>query len=182
MKEIDEIGDSNDDTLEQVAGSPASSAAIDKHISPAPKVQAAPLPRTVDLAQPLKSTLKETRITDLATTKQPIAVRLTEEQTKLLLSAKYPNNTHQQNAALNSIYTGSAPINVMNETIALDYSEAQKRFFATLDKDLKPTLDQTLTQLQAEKQENQKQEAPTTILQSAKVPPLGLTKHNMERD
>ena len=165
VKEIDEIGDCNDDTLEQVAGSPASSAAIDKHISPAPK-----------------STLKETRITDLATTKQPIAIRLTEEQTKLLLAAEYPNNTRQQNAALNSIYTGSAPINVMNETIALDYSEAQKSFFATLDKDLKPTLDQTLTQLQSEKQQNQKQEAPTTILQSAKVLPPGHTKHNMEHD
>jgi hypothetical protein len=84
--------------------------------------------------------------------KEPIAVRLTEEQTKLLLSAEYPNNSQQQTTALYNIYSGSEPVDVMNESVALDYSENEKSFFATLDKNEKPALDAKLTQLQAEKQ------------------------------
>lgn len=84
--------------------------------------------------------------------KEPIAVRLTEEQTKLLLSAEYPNNSQQQTTALYNIYSGNEPVDVMNERVALDYSEDEKSFFATLDKNEKPALDAKLTQLQAEKQ------------------------------
>ncbi|WP_035356965.1 hypothetical protein [Edaphobacter aggregans] len=63
------------------------------------------------------------------TPKEPIAVRLTEEQTKLLLSAEYPNNSQQQTTALYNVYNGIEKVDVMNESVALDYSEDLKRAF-----------------------------------------------------
>jgi N12 class adenine-specific DNA methylase len=186
VKEIEEIGDSNDDTLEQPVVTVAATAAIEQVAGTAKEEiqqqkDSVALPRRLGSPQLLPPTFAP----HVAVTKPipapaivHIAVRLTEEQTKLLLSAKYPDNTRQQISALNSIYTGSAPVNVMNDTIALDYSDAQKSFFATLDKDLKPTLDQALTQLQAEKQIPQKQQAPT----AARPQGHHHTKHNIERD
>jgi hypothetical protein len=98
------------------------------------------------------------------------------EQTKLLLSAEYPNNTQQQTTALYNIYSGNAPVDVMNESVALDYSEDQKSFFATLDKDEKPALDAKLTQLQTEK------ERAKPNVERAKQPPERQRQRDIERD
>ena len=87
-------------------------------------------------------------------------MRLTEEQTKLLLSAEYPSNSQQQTTALYNVYSGNAPVDVMNENVALDYSEDEQSFFATLDENEKPALDQKLTQLLAEKQQERNQAKP----------------------
>jgi hypothetical protein len=81
---------------------------------------------------------------------EAIAVRLTEEQTKLLLSNAYPDSSRAQTTALYNIYTANDDVNVMNEAVKLDYSDDQQSFFATLHRDEKPALDQKLTELQAQ--------------------------------
>ena len=113
---------------------------------------------------------------DNTDSREPIAVRLTEEQTKLLLSAEYPNNTQQQTTALYNVYSGNEHVNVMNESVALNYSEDQKSFFATLDKDEKPAIDAKLTQLQAEKERAKPKP------ESAKQPPERRRQRDIERD
>lgn len=82
---------------------------------------------------------------------EPTAVHLTEEQTKLLLASEYPNDARKQTIALAAIYSGKNQINIMEESIQLDYSEDEKTFFAILRQDEKPTLDAKLTQLQNER-------------------------------
>ncbi len=88
--------------------------------------------------------------TSLSEESEDIAVRLTEEQTKLLLSNTYPDNSRAQTTALYNVYTGHDDVDVMNESVKLDYSEDQKSFFATLHRDEKAALDQKLTELQNE--------------------------------
>jgi fido (protein-threonine AMPylation protein) len=82
--------------------------------------------------------------------KEPIAVRLTEDQAKLLLSAEYPDDAPQQTAALYNVYNGGDDVNVMGDSVALDYSPEQKALYAALSREEKPALDQKLTQLRAD--------------------------------
>lgn len=90
--------------------------------------------------------------------RESIAVELTEEQTKLLLSAEYPNDGASQKTALNNIYDGADKVSVMNESVLLDYSHDQKTFFAELERDEKPALDAKLTQLQADRERDQQKQ------------------------
>lgn len=83
-----------------------------------------------------------------------IAVQLTEEQTRLLLSAEYPNDGNTQTTALNEILAGN-PVEIENESILLDYSQDSKTFFAKLDAQEKPALDAKLKQLQLDQERNQ---------------------------
>ena len=83
--------------------------------------------------------------------KESIAVRLTEEQTKLLLSSEYPNDGRTQTTALAAIYSGEDQVNIMDESVQLDYSENEQTFFAILERGEKPALDAKLTQLQNER-------------------------------
>jgi len=95
-----------------------------------------------------KTTIAEDgRITERPT----IAVSLTEEQVKLLLSAEYPQDGQKQNTALNEIYAGK-PIPIERESILLDRSIDSKEFFAKLEANEKPALDAKLTQLQIDKE------------------------------
>lgn len=91
--------------------------------------------------------------------KEPIAVRLTGEQTRLLVTNEYPNNVQAQNQALYEITNSDSTVAVLKDTVHLDYSEEDKTYFASLDKDAKPGLDQKLTQLQAE-QDRRRQPPP----------------------
>ncbi len=88
-----------------------------------------------------------------------IAVELTEEQTKLLLSAEYPNDGAAQKTALAAIYADGDEVSIMNESVLLDYSHDQKTFFAELERDEKPALDAKLTQLQAVRERDQQRPA-----------------------
>lgn len=90
-----------------------------------------------------------------------IAVRLTEDQIKLLLSSEYPNDGQKQNTALANIYNGDEEINVFNETVQLDHSDDEQTYFAILEQNEKPALDAKLTQLQRvqEREKEAQQEA-----------------------
>jgi len=76
-----------------------------------------------------------------------VAVELTEEQTRLLLSSEYPNDGTTQTTTLNDVLAGN-PISIENESILLDYSQDTHTFFAKLDSQEKPALDAKLLQLQ----------------------------------
>ncbi len=90
---------------------------------------------------------------------EPLAVRLTDEQTRLLVTNEYPNNVQAQNQALYNITNSDQTVSVLKDTINLDYSKENNTYFASLDKDAKPALDQKLTQLQAE-QDRKRQPPP----------------------
>jgi hypothetical protein len=91
--------------------------------------------------------------------REPIAVKLTEEQTKLLLSSEYPNDGRTQTTTLAAIYSGEDEVNIMDESVQLDYSEDEKTFFAILERGEKPALDAKLTQLQQDRmRDNAEQE------------------------
>jgi len=80
-----------------------------------------------------------------------LAIQLTEEQTRLLLSAEYPNDGRTQTTALNEIMAGN-PISIENESVLLDYSHDTQTFFAKLDAQEKPALDAKLQQLQLQQE------------------------------
>ena len=90
---------------------------------------------------------------------EPLAVRLTDEQTRLLIANEYPNNVQAQNQAIYNITNTDQPVSVLRDTVNLDYSDENNTYFASLDKDAKPALDQKLTQLLAE-QERKRQPPP----------------------
>jgi len=79
-----------------------------------------------------------------------IALTLTEEQAKLLISAEYPDDIRGEATALYEVAVLSRPVNIMGENIALDYSKDLKQFYASLNQQEKPILEQKLTQLLAE--------------------------------
>lgn len=115
--------------------------------------------------------------------KEPIAVRLTEDQAKLLLSAEYPNDAIQQDQALADIQSGARAIDVMNIRVGLDYSEELGTYFATLAVEEKPALDQKLTQLQAESQQARRQQNQTVPRsKDMELPQRQQQRGGMERD
>jgi fido (protein-threonine AMPylation protein) len=115
--------------------------------------------------------------------KEPIAVRLTEEQAKLLLSAEYPNDAIQQDQALADIQSGTRAIDVMNIRVGLDYSEELGTYFATLAVEEKPALDQKLTQLQAESLQARRQQNQTVPRsKDMELPQRQQQRGGMERD
>jgi DNA/RNA non-specific endonuclease/Zeta toxin len=83
-----------------------------------------------------------------------IAVRLTEEHVKLLLSSDYPDNSQQQTTALYNIFSGKENVETLGGRVGLDYSDEQGTFFGILRSDDKPLLDKRLTELQTERQPN----------------------------
>jgi N12 class adenine-specific DNA methylase len=129
VKEVDEIGDASATPLEDAEATA---------IEPSSAVQV-----SSDL------TAVTFPIEPVISIRTPIAVHLTLAQATLLLSAEYPDNTQQQNRALHCIYSGCEAVNVMHDSVALDYSDNRKSFFATLDNTHKATFDKTLTTLQA---------------------------------
>jgi hypothetical protein len=79
-----------------------------------------------------------------------IALNLTEEQTKLLISSEYPNDIRGEATALYEVAVLSRPVNIMNESVALDYSSDMKQFYASLNKEEKAPLEEKLTLLLAQ--------------------------------
>ncbi len=89
---------------------------------------------------------------------EPIAIVLTEKQVRQLIGAECPNDFRKETTAMHNIYTGAAPVSVMDGRVALDYSDKRQVFFAALAKDVKPLLDARLTQLEGrERARNPKQ-------------------------
>ena len=86
--------------------------------------------------------------------KHPVAVLLTGEQARLLIADAHPNNPPAQARALFAITNTEEPVTVLNGSVSLDYSNDAPGYFAVLDKNAKPALDQKLIQLQT--RENQK--------------------------
>ncbi len=98
--------------------------------------------------------LRQDNVAQLQTTKPPtskdlIAVSLTEEQARLLISTEYPNDIRAQTTALYNIVVKGRPVDIMHESIALDYEQNLKQFYASLDRAEKPILEHRLTQLLA---------------------------------
>ena len=85
-------------------------------------------------------------------TEEQIAVKLTENQIRLLLSAEYPNNLRQQTAALNGMYEGDGPISMSGNRAELDFSPDQDLFFATLSRSDKTGFDAKLSALESPQQ------------------------------
>lgn len=79
-----------------------------------------------------------------------IALSLTEEQARLLIYAEYPNNFQAQATALFDLAVQGKPINIMNESVALNYSHDLKKFYATLFREEQYALEGKLTELTAE--------------------------------
>lgn len=94
----------------------------------------------------------------------PIAVILTADQTRHLIEEAHPHDVRAQAKAMHDITNTMNTVTVLNNTVSLDYSDNVPGYFAVLDKDAKPALDQKLTQLQAkqdrERTQSQKQYAP----------------------
>jgi hypothetical protein len=84
--------------------------------------------------------------------REPIAIKLTDEQGRLLVSAEYPNDLKAQTHALYDLFENGKPIDLMHESVQLDYSSDIKGFFASLDRDEKPALDAKLVQLRSEEE------------------------------
>lgn len=84
------------------------------------------------------------------TEKETIALALTEEQARLLISSEYPNDIRARTTALYNIVVEGKSVDVMHESVALDYEHNIKQFYAALDRDERPALEQKLTQLVAE--------------------------------
>jgi hypothetical protein len=82
--------------------------------------------------------------------KEPIALALTEEQARLLISAEYPNDIRAQTTALYDVVVQGKSVDVMNESVALDYEHNIKQFYVALDRSERPSLEQKLNLLVAE--------------------------------
>ncbi len=81
--------------------------------------------------------------------KQPVAVELSGEQARLLIADAHPNNPPAQARALYAITNTDEPVTILQGSVSLDYSADAQGYFAVMDKEAKPALDQKLTQLQA---------------------------------
>ena len=85
-----------------------------------------------------------------ASGKEAIAIGLTEEQARLLLSSEYPNDIRARTTALYNIVVEGQSVDIMHESVALDYEHNIKQFYASLDRDERPALEQKLNQLVAD--------------------------------
>ncbi len=90
--------------------------------------------------------------------KQPVAVLLTGEQARLLIADAHPNDAPAQARALYSITNTAEAVSILEGSVSLDYSDDAQGYFAVMDENTKPALDQKLIQLQT--REDQKYQSP----------------------
>ncbi len=89
----------------------------------------------VDQAQQLTST-KPTAEEELS--RKTVALALTEEQTRLLLVAEYPNDTAAVYRGMFEITNTDNSVNIMNENVSLDYEQDRRIFYAQMEREEKP--------------------------------------------
>lgn len=82
------------------------------------------------------------------TSRESIAVKLTDQQARLLLSSEYPGDRDAQNRALINVVSEGKPVDIMRASLQLDYSRDLGTFFAQLHQSEKSALEQKLLQLQ----------------------------------
>ena len=98
--------------------------------------------------------------------KEPIALKLTEEQVQLLVSNEYPNDPEKASQSVYKLIRDGAPVNILKESVQLDYSEDIKGFFARLDEAERPALLSKIQDL--EKQDEREKRAPEQQRQKAR--------------
>jgi hypothetical protein len=70
--------------------------------------------------------------------RKTVALSLTEEQARLLLVAEYPNDVPAVYRGMFEITNLDTSVNIMNESVALDYEEDRKIFYAEMEREEKP--------------------------------------------
>ncbi len=90
--------------------------------------------------------------------KAPIALKLTEEQVQLLVSNEYPNEPEKASQSVYKLIRDGEPVNILQESVQLDYSDDIKSFYARLDEAERPSLLSKLQDL--EKEDERKRRAP----------------------
>ena len=98
--------------------------------------------------------------------KEPIALKLTEEQVQLLVSNEYPNEPEKASQSVYKLIREGEPVNILKESVQLDYSEDIKGFFARLDEAERPALLSKIQDL--EKQDEREKRIPEQQRQKAR--------------
>ena len=153
------------------AGNAVLTGADAESILRAVQIQAAAAEAAIQKA--LREKQKQTDIEDAALDdeqtrggKEPIALKLTEEQVQLLVSNEYPNEPEKASQSVYKLIRDGEPVNILKESVQLDYSEDIKGFYARLDEAERPALLSKLQDL--EKQDEREKRAPEQQRQKAR--------------